>query len=164
MQASKGNKPELTKKAGRPQKWEYTQELGEAICEEIAAGASIRKLLEENPDKYPGYDTFRKWRADTENGLNDLYINAVQDKSDFLIEKMDRITKKLEDGEIEPAAANVIIQTEKWKAAKFYPKMYGDKQTHELTGKGGSKLYENIEYKVVLEKYDGEPKADQDDE
>jgi len=36
--------------------------------------------------------------------------------------------------EKEITAANVLIQTNKWKASKFYPKMYGDKV--DLTSDG----------------------------
>ena len=31
------------------------------------------------------------------------------------------------NGEIEPSVANVVMQTDKWLSAKFYPKMYGEK-------------------------------------
>ena len=33
----------------------------------------------------------------------------------------------LKNKEIDPASANVLIQTLKWKMAKFYPKVFGDK-------------------------------------
>ena len=40
------------------------------------------------------------------------------------------------DGEIEASTANVIIQTLKWKAAKYYPKMFGDSKAVDITTQG----------------------------
>jgi hypothetical protein len=37
-------------------------------------------------------------------------------------------------GEIEASVANVVMQTDKWLASKFYPKMYGDKT--DITSNG----------------------------
>ena len=51
----------------------------------------------------------------------------MQDKAESEIEEIDYVYDMLKAGEIEPAAANVLIQTKKWTASKFYPKMFGDK-------------------------------------
>ena len=37
-------------------------------------------------------------------------------------------------------SCGVLIDTEKWEACKFYPKMYGEKQAVEVTGKDGAPL------------------------
>jgi hypothetical protein len=39
----------------------------------------------------------------------------------------------LKEGTYDPSTANVLIQTLKWKAAKYYPKMFGDKVQNEVT-------------------------------
>jgi hypothetical protein len=48
--------------------------------------------------------------------------------------EIDEIALDLRNGLIDAPTANVLIQTLKWKAAKFYPKMYGDRQTVEHEG------------------------------
>ena len=48
------------------------------------------------------------------------------------IDKIEEFQQQLLLKEIDPATARVLIDTEKWKACKFYPKMYGDKQEVSL--------------------------------
>ena len=63
--------------------------------------------------------------------------------------------RKLEAGEIDSATANVLINTEKWKASKFYPKMYGDRQqTQFVDDKGNGINPFDAFYKAVCEKKD----------
>ena len=44
------------------------------------------------------------------------------------------VSNDFKNKEIDPASANVLIQTLKWKAAKYYPKMFGDKVQNEHSG------------------------------
>jgi hypothetical protein len=46
---------------------------------------------------------------------------------------MDEIMQDLKEGRLEPSAANVLIQTLKWKMSKFYPKMFGESTKVEHT-------------------------------
>ena len=94
-------------------------------------------------DKYPSWSTFRRWKNDNEE-LRTLYVNSQQDKGIALEKEIDDTLQLLRDGEIDASTANVIIQTIKWKMAKFYPKMFGDKL--DLTTKD-----EKIESKDPLE-------------
>ena len=57
---------------------------------------------------------------------------AIQDRGDTSLDKINKVLKYLEDGKIDPQTARVIIDTEKWKASRFYPKLYGDKTEIEL--------------------------------
>jgi hypothetical protein len=68
-----------------------------------------------------------------------LYVRIMQDKGTLFIEEIDSFMKDLKDKKIDPSTANVLIQTLKWKAAKFYPKMFGEKAEIDLTS-GGEKL------------------------
>ena len=108
--------------AGRPT--EYNLELSTEICELIANGMNILAALQTQPH-YPSWSTFRRWKRDVEE-LRTLYVNAVQDKSEAVLFEIDEITDGCKNGDYEPSVANVCIQTLKWKAAKFYPKMFGD--------------------------------------
>jgi hypothetical protein len=40
----------------------------------------------------------------------------------------------LKNGLYDASTANVLIQTLKWKASKYYPKMFGDKVQQEHSG------------------------------
>ena len=106
----------------------------ESICNLVADGENIKKACKKhNLD----YTTFRRWKRENEIVYN-LYIKAIQDKADMVDAQIDEIMDDLKVGKIEPSAANVLIQTLKWRAAKYYPKMFGDNSTLDLSNKDGS--------------------------
>jgi hypothetical protein len=41
------------------------------------------------------------------------------------------------DGSVDPKAANVVLSSKRWRAAKLAPKKYGDRIHTELTGADG---------------------------
>jgi hypothetical protein len=43
-------------------------------------------------------------------------------------------------GAVDPQAARVIIDAEKWQMAHEQPRIYGDKLAHELSGKDGGPI------------------------
>ena len=114
---------------------EYNYELCINICEEVADGKNIMRILEHN-DEYPSWSTFRRWKRDNEE-LRTLYINAQQDKAEALEKEMDDYRDMLVSKEIDASTYNTLVQTLKWKMAKFYPKMFGDKT--DITS-GGEKI------------------------
>lgn len=104
---------------------EYNFKLCEEICDEIANGKNIIKILE-SKEEYPSWPTFRRWKNEHEE-LRTLYVNSQQDKGIALENEIDDTMKLVKEGTIDASTANVLIQTLKWKMAKFYPKMFGDK-------------------------------------
>ena len=107
----------------RPNKYNF--ELCKNICELVANGQNIIKVLDSN-NVFPSWSTFRRWKRDNEE-LRTLYINSVQDKAEAIEGEMDEYKEMLLAKEIDPATYNTLVQTLKWKMAKFYPKMFGDK-------------------------------------
>lgn len=103
---------------------EYDFELCKTICDEVANGENIISVLKES--SYPSWSTFRRWKNENEE-LRTLYVNSQQDKGIALESEIDDVMLSLKTKEIDPASANVLIQTLKWKMAKFYPKVFGDK-------------------------------------
>lgn len=110
---------------------EYNFELCIKICDRIADGENIVAILKDS--NYPSWSTFRRWKNENEE-LRTLYVNSQQDKGIALESEIDDTMQMLRDGEIDASTANVIIQTLKWKMAKFYPKMFGDKVELEQSG------------------------------
>ena len=104
---------------------EYNFELCEKVCEEVANGFNIKTVLRSKPE-YPDFTTWCRWKREHDE-LRNLYINAIQDKAESVEEELEHIYDMLKNKEIDPASANVLIQTLKWKASKYYPKMFGDK-------------------------------------
>lgn len=136
MAAKKGNKYAAgITTSGRPE-MEITPELWKEICDLVAAGISIRNALAAHPDRFPQWDRFRA-EKDANQEFNAQYTRALQDKGEMEVCDIEEICDDLRKGKIEAPAANVIIQAKKWKAGKFYPKMYGEKV--DVTS-GGEKL------------------------
>lgn len=130
-------------KGGRPVI--YTKELQESlcieICDRIASGEHIFKILESD-ERFPAWSTFRLWKRENV-ALSTMYINAQQDKADAALGKIAEYQEQVREGTITASVANVLIQTEKWKAAKFYPKMFGNKTNVDLTS-GGKEVTQQV--------------------
>ena len=114
---------------------EYDFEMCKTICSEVAEGYNIKTILRSKPE-YPTFQTWCNWKREHQE-LFDLYVKAMQDIAESEIEEIDNVYDMLKSGEIEPSVANVLIQTKKWTASKFYPKMFGDKT--DITS-GGEKI------------------------
>lgn len=111
---------------------EYNYEMCVDICTEVAEGYNIKTVLK-GKDDYPTFQTFCNWKREHKE-LFDLYVKTMQDKSESELEEIDYVYDMLKSGEIEPSVANVLIQTKKWTASKYYPKMFGDKVQQEHSG------------------------------
>jgi len=133
---------------------EYDLEKCKEICEEVANGFNIKTVLR-SKDEYPTFQTWCNWKREYPE-LFDLYVKALQDKSESEIEEIDHIRDLLKAGEIEPSAANVLIQTGKWLTSKYYPKMYGDKMDVTSGGEKLPAIQPNIMVEIV------QPKSDED--
>jgi len=116
---------------------EYNYDICLEICEEIAKGGNTVQILDSN-DRFPSWSTFRRWKREHEE-LQTLYINSHQDKAEALEKEMDDYKDMLLTKEIDPSTYNTLVQTLKWKMAKFYPKVFGDKteNTQNVNIQGG---------------------------
>lgn len=104
---------------------EYNYVLCIDICNELANGQNIKRILDSN-SLYPDWTTFRRWKQNNEE-LRTLYISSQQDKAIALENELDDLRDLLTAKEIDSSTYNVLAQTLKWKMAKFYPKVFGDK-------------------------------------
>jgi len=126
---------------------EYNFEMCQTICEEVANGFNIKTVLKSKTE-YPDFSTWCRWKRNNEE-LRNLYVNAMQDKAESEMEEIDYIRDQLKAGNIEPSAANVLIQTGKWLSSKFYPKMYGDKLDMTTGGEKIQSSAPNIKVTIV---------------
>lgn len=117
--------------AGRPNTYDFN--LCVEICAEVANGFNIKTVLNSKPE-YPTFQTWCNWKRD-HNELFDLYIKSIHDKAESVDEDIDNIMQEARHGNMEASIANVLIQTLKWKAAKYYPKMFGEKTDITTNGK-----------------------------
>jgi len=118
--------------AGRPSTYDY--DLCVEVCDRVMEGESIKKVLNSD-DRFPSFPTWCKWKREHSELFN-LYVKAIQDKGDSVDAQIDEVWQECRRGEIDASTANVLIQTLKWKAAKYYPKMFGDNKNVDLTSNG----------------------------
>ena len=117
----------------------YNFELAKEICEKLYDTEKYPNLSSvlKSDKRYPARSTFFLWKRE-HSELSDLYVNIQQDRGELFIEEIDSTIQELRKGQIEASEANVIIQALKWKAAKFYPKMFGDNKNIDHTSNGQS--------------------------
>lgn len=134
--ASPKVKPEKKNKGGRP--LEYTQEMGDYICELVAStGYGLLKLTKLHPE-LPDKMTINRWRHRVPE-FRSQYALAKIEQADILAEECleiaddDSNDTKLtfEGNEVCNtefiARARLRVDTRKWLASKLLPKQYGQK-------------------------------------
>ena len=146
------------KKKLRPMKRDkrarYSIELCQEICEHVASGMNIADVLKLS-DKYPSWSNFRAWKNNKPE-LHRMYILAIQDKAEMVDFEIDNVLMEMKKGELDFRIARVMIDTLKWKASKYYPKMFGDNKGIDLTSGGKEIKQEKITVRFVDYSDDGE--------
>lgn len=105
---------------------EYTAKIAEEICTRVALGETLNAISRD--PRMPSNKTMHAWRLKHEEFGNN-YAHAREARADARSERIDSITEQMLQGLIEPNAARVAIDAEKWQAGKEQPKKYGDKLT-----------------------------------
>lgn len=137
----------MTKPVGRPS--DYTEEKAEAICELLAQGWSLKRVIEqghtETKVEMPSIATVFKWMRDYNEFLK-LYEKAKQEAADAMAEELLDIADNgtndfyTDDNGVERLNSEHIqrsrlrIDTRKFLMAKMKPKRYGEKL--DLTSDG----------------------------
>jgi hypothetical protein len=106
---------------GRPS--DYTEELGDLICEGVSRKTPLARLCDEN-EELPNLRTVYRWLR-THKEFCHNYTRAKEDQADYLVEEALEIA---DNPEIEPADKRIRVDTRKWIASRFNAKKYGDKQ------------------------------------
>ena len=111
-----------------PRHTDYSDEIADRLCEEIAAGAALYRLCAENDD-LPAERTVYQW-LEANASFAQKYTRARERQQD---REVDRIVE-IADTEEDPQRARVRIDARKWRASKLAPKKYGDKLDLEHSG------------------------------
>lgn len=101
----------------------------------VASGMSARKACMR--DDMPSYVTMWKWLKDDDD-FRSKYQVATELRAQGIDDQIDDTIAEMRSGEIDPQTARVIVDTYKWRAAKLYPKLYGDNQKIDVEHKVAS--------------------------
>ncbi|WP_313078333.1 terminase small subunit-like protein [Agrobacterium pusense] len=119
----------------------FTEEVGDAICERLALGESVRSICDD--EAMPSMSTVFKWLRDNE-AFSQQYARAREVQADALFDDIidiaddgrnDWMEKRNADGENIGWQENgealrrsqLRIDARKWMAGKLRPKKYGEK-------------------------------------
>lgn len=132
--------------AGRPST--YTPELADRICTEIATRSDGLETICAGDIDFPNPSTVYLWRI-THSEFSEKYARAKEQQAQLLADQILEIADNTQMGEIvtikedgeERKISDMIdhrklrIESRKWLAMKLLPRVYGDKQQVEHSGK-----------------------------
>ena len=147
-------------RTGRPT--DYTQELADRICDQLADGDSLRKVCLE--DDMPGKSTVFRWlrlypefrdqytraKEESADALFDEILDIADDGSNDLMEKLDSDGAMIgwrENGEV-LQRSRLRVDARKWMLSKIKPKKYGEKVTQEIGGIDGKPI--DMEWRITV--------------
>ena len=129
---------------------EYDPETGDAICERLIEGESLRSICRD--PAMPATSTVCKWLANTP-AFAEQYTRAREAQADTLA---DEIVDIADDGRRDYtndpetgreivdhdhiARSRLRVDARKWVASKLKPKKYGDSTRLEHSGPGGGPM------------------------
>lgn len=95
-------------------------------------GRSARSVGKD--DDMPSYEAFYKMKV-KDPILQSRYSDAVEARATAIDDRIDEVLEGVRNGEIDYQAGRLEIDTQKWRMAKFFPRLYGDNQRLEVEHK-----------------------------
>lgn len=103
---------------------EYTFDDIKNVLIRFSNGEKLKDILKE--DNMPSNGTLLRYIHDNIE-LQKLYARAREFHGDQFNNEIEEIKSELKEGKLTANEARTLADIVKWQAAKFYPKMYGDK-------------------------------------
>jgi hypothetical protein len=131
---------------------EFTEAIGDIICERIAGGESLRKICES--EEMPCQTAVFQWLKKNDD-FAQQYARAREAQADYWADEIVDIADdksddfKLQNGQETFQAENVQrsklrVDARKWIASKLKPRKYGEFVRSEVTGKDGEPLIQKM--------------------
>lgn len=97
------------------------------LMQVIASDVGLRTYCREHGLAYSTiYDRIRK-----DPDLEQLYEAAMQERGDAILEEIQRMERRLAEGEIDPKLGNALLASMRWRAEKSNPRRFGNFQQVE---------------------------------
>ncbi len=114
-------------------KKKLTPEVIDEYLRRIAIDGRSARSVGKDEDM-PSYEAFYKMKK-KDTGLQAMYADAVEARATAIDDRMDEVLEGVRNGEIEYQAGRLEIDVQKWRMAKFFPRLYGDNQKLEVEHK-----------------------------
>lgn len=143
---------------GRPTT--FTQEIGDAICEGIASGKSLRAMLRDD-ETLPASSTIFRWLS-LDKVFSEQYARAREAQADAMA---DEILQIADDGQNDTyvddegrprtdtdviARSRLRVDARRWLASKLKPKVYGEKVDTTISGPDGGPVQHRVAIEFVV--------------
>ena len=106
----------------------YTKAKGDAICERLMLGESLRKITRD--EDMPSTTSVMRWlQSDEEWGVAfcGQYARARREQAELNAERLIEVAEDAEETSAGVQKARLLSDNIKWSAAKLLPKVYGDR-------------------------------------
>ena len=117
---------------------EYTPEVGEFICLKMAEGKSLTEIRELD-NRVPSRVTIIKWKV-TYPEFAALYKEARAAQAEHYVDEILKETERPSTDKVDAMDKRTKIDTLKWIACKFYPRVYGERVAQEISGPNGGPI------------------------
>ena len=82
----------------------------------------------------PSYEAFYQLK-NRHQDVQSRYNEAIEARATAIDDRIDEVLAGVRNGEIDYQAGRLEIDTQKWRMAKFFPRLYGDNQKLEVEHK-----------------------------
>jgi len=110
----------------------YSQNIVDLICNEIAGGKAMTKVLEQT--QYPSAPIFAVWRKEHPE-INDQLDYAYEMRGEFARDKIQEIVDTEATDKMQLDNQKINLDANKWLAGKDAPKRFGDKKADVEVGR-----------------------------
>jgi hypothetical protein len=118
----------------------YTPEIGQAICDRLSTGESLRTICSE--PEAPDLTTVLKWLDNAD--FAQAYARARNVQADVMDAKILDTADECRAGTLDPRVAQVVMGAYQWRAGRLAPKRYGDRAAVEVTGADGGPVQTEV--------------------
>jgi len=114
-------------------KKKLTPEVLDEYLRRIAIDGRSARSVGKDSDM-PSYEAFYKLKL-KDATVQARYQAAVEARATAIDDRIDEVLEQVRDGRMDYQAGRLEIDTQKWRMAKFFPRLYGDTQKMEVEHK-----------------------------
>lgn len=112
----------------------YTPRIANDILRRYGAGESISEICAD--PSMPDRMTLWRWRQERDDFAT-AFARARQSNAETIEDHMLDIERRVQGGELDPQAANVVLTSQRWRARVLHPERFSERAQHDVRHSGG---------------------------
>tara|TARA_R100001591_G_scaffold67648_1_gene76685 strand:- start:124 stop:633 length:510 start_codon:yes stop_codon:yes gene_type:complete len=114
-------------------KKKFTEDVLAEYLRRIAIDGRSARAVGKDSDM-PSYEAFYQLK-NRHQDVQARYNQAIEARATAIDDRIDEVLKDVREGNMDYQAGRLEIDTQKWRMAKFFPRLYGDNQKLEVEHK-----------------------------